>query len=147
MIGSIVLTLGSLVASVLSPVIEVGRALVQTTPPDLGIVDFIRAIASGGAVTTFISFALEHIPPFQRLESEAKKWVVFILYMVLPVGATLILQYTPAAWWAFLDPLYSALAAGFSLWVGSQAVHQYGKFVARQRETRAAYLETGGRRQ
>lgn len=89
--------------------------------------DFVLQIAGGGFVAVIIAFALEHIGPFQKLQPEAKKWVVLGFYIVLPLGATAAVQFVPADVWLLLEPYWRALALGFLGWVGSQMAHTWDK--------------------
>ena len=45
------------------------------------------------------------------------------LSLGLPVLAQLLLQFVPSNVWAALQPYWSALAAGFVGWAGSQAAY------------------------
>ena len=91
------------------------------------LVAFLRNVAAGAWGPVLVSFLLEHIPAFQKLTGEAKKWAVMAIFVVLPVGAQALLQYVPAEVWAQLEPFWNALALGFVSWGGSQIAHWWDK--------------------
>ena len=91
------------------------------------LVEFLAMVAGGGFSSVVVAFLLEHWPWFQSLESETKKWIVLAVYVVLPVGATALLQNVPPEFWEVLQPYWNALALGFVGWVGSQIAHAWDK--------------------
>lgn len=91
------------------------------------LIDFLRDVAAGAWGPAIVSFLLEHIPAFQNLASEAKKWTVMAIFVILPVGAQALLQYVPAGIWATLEPFWNAMAIGFASWMGSQLIHKFFK--------------------
>jgi len=100
------------------------------------LVEFLTRVAGGGLAGVIVAFLLEHVKPFQRLDSEAKKWIVLGIHIALPMAAAAALQFVPSETWATLEPYWRALALGFVAWMGSQAAHVYDKRVREERKLR-----------
>jgi len=91
------------------------------------LIEFLRNVAAGAWAPVVIAFLLEHVQVFQRLQAEAKKWLVLVLCLAFPLAAQALLQFVPAAVWVQLEPFWNALALGFISWLGTQAAHEYDK--------------------
>lgn len=91
------------------------------------LIEFLRDMAAGAWGPVIVAFLLEHIPWFQNLGSETKKWTTLALFVVLPILAQVALQYIPSDVFASLEPFWSALALGFIGWLGSQVAHHWDK--------------------
>jgi len=88
------------------------------------LVDVVRLLATGGGIGALLSFLLERVSWFQALSSSARYWIVLVVSVGLPVLATVALQFVPAGVWEALQPYWNALAAGFLVWLSSQAAHK-----------------------
>jgi len=91
------------------------------------LIEFVRDVAAGAWAPLLISFLLEHVAWFQKLNTEAKKWTVPVIFVVLPVVGQIALQYVPAEVWTALEPFWNSLAMGFVGYVGSQLAHSFQK--------------------
>lgn len=86
-------------------------------------VDVVRLLAAGGGIGAVLSFLLERVPWFQRLGSQARYWLILGVCIGLPVVATILLQFVPESAWKAMEPIWNAVAAGFVVWISSQAFH------------------------
>lgn len=91
----------------------------------LSLVEVVRLLATGGGIGAILSFLLERVDWFQKLPSQARYWLILAVSIGLPVLATVALQFVPAAVWEALQPYWNALAAGFLVWLSSQAAHKW----------------------
>lgn len=87
----------------------------------------ITLLAQGVGVGTVLSFLLEKVPRFQKLSSDAKWYFTLALSVLLPLGATLALQYVPPEVWVQIEPYWQALMLGLLTWGGSQVAHKLDK--------------------
>ena len=88
------------------------------------LIEVVRLLATGVGAGAIVAFLMEKSSWFQKLSSQTRWWVILAICMVLPVLATVALQFVPAAMWETLTPYWNALAAGFMVWLGSQAAHK-----------------------
>jgi hypothetical protein len=94
------------------------------------LVTVLTMLASGAGVGVVISFLFTKFTWFNTLSSSAKSWIVFGMAIGLPVAATAALQFIPAGVWTQLEPYWQAIATGFLIWAGSQAVYVVNKRLA-----------------
>ena len=88
-----------------------------------GLVDMLSLLASGVGAGVVLAFLADKCAWFQALPGEKKNALIMALSLGLPVLAQLLLQFVPAGVWAALQPYWSALAAGFVGWAGSQPAY------------------------
>jgi hypothetical protein len=103
------------------PVCAQGAAPDATDP-----VSVLNWVASGLGAGAVIAFLFQKMTWFKNLDSQTKYWTILILSIALPVLAETALQLTPPDLWTAIQPYWAALAQGFLLWAGSQAVYQFG---------------------
>lgn len=87
------------------------------------LVDALKLLTSTVGLGMVVSFVLGNIDKFATLSAQAKFWLVLVICLVLPVGATAILNNVPAETLQALEPYWSALAAGFAVFIGSQVFY------------------------
>ncbi len=88
------------------------------------LIDVVRLLATGAGVGAIVAFLMERSAWFQGLGSQARWWLILAISMLLPILATAALQFVPVSVWEMLQPYWNALAAGFMVWLGSQAAHK-----------------------
>lgn len=88
-----------------------------------GFVDVLRLLAQGVGAGFVLAFLAEKVGWFQQLPAEKKNLVILVLSVGLPIVAQVLLQFVPAQVWTAIEPYWSALAAGFVGWAGSQAAY------------------------
>jgi len=91
----------------------------------------LNLLAKGAVVGGVLAFLFESAPfisPwFQGLAANAKWWIVFVLSMLLPLSAQLVLDFVPPEALATVQPYFQALGFGFVAWAGAQGVHVVDK--------------------
>jgi len=91
------------------------------------LTDTLGLLARAVGVGTFLSFLFETAPGiskwFQALNTSLKWWIIFLLSVLLPIGAQLVIQFVPPEVLASLEPYWMAAAFGFLAWSGSQGTH------------------------
>ena len=88
--------------------------------------DFLIWLGTGGSIMA-VSFILERIDAFQKLESKAKEIVMFIASGLLATGATAFLQFVPAETVSLIAPYFSSLAAVFGILFLAKTFHKVDK--------------------
>ena len=95
------------------------------TPP--GLAETFDLLAKAAGVGVVLSFLFESAPFistwFQKLDSKVKWWIIFVLSLVIPLCAQLVVQLVPPEVIAALEPYWQALAFGFLAWSGSQGTN------------------------
>ena len=96
----------------------------ETVP---GLTDALGVLARAGGVGLVLAFLFETAPFvsvwFQNLAVGTKWWIVFLLSLLLPMLAQLVVSFVPPDVLAALDPYWKSLAFGFLAWAGSQGSH------------------------
>jgi hypothetical protein len=87
------------------------------------LVEFLKLLTTTLGIGAVVSFVLANLAKFQNISSAAKFWIVFAISMGLPLLAALILNNVTAETLAALEPYWNALAAGFAVFIGSQAFY------------------------
>jgi hypothetical protein len=88
-----------------------------------GLVDVLGLLAQGVGAGFVLAFLAEKAAWFQRLPGEKKNLLIMAISLGLPVLAQALLRFVPDHVWTTLQPYWSALAAGFVGWAGSQAAY------------------------
>lgn len=104
------------------------RESIQTQVTDVQIptlVDFLKLLTTTVGIGMVVSFILAQLAKFQGISAQAKFWIVFAICMLLPVGATAILNNVSASTLAALEPYWNALAGGFAVFIGSQVFYTF----------------------
>lgn len=87
------------------------------------LMDALRLLGTTVGAGMVISFLLTRVEWFKALTGERRFWIVLGLSMLIPFAATLVTQLVPAAALIALEPYWQSLAAGFIVFIGSQAQH------------------------
>jgi hypothetical protein len=115
------------VAFLLVPVvIAAPRAPAGSVRQDVQIpslVEFLTLLTTTVGVGMVVSFVLSQLERFQNVSAQAKFWIVFAICLLLPVGATAILNLIPAETLLSLEPYWKAVAGGFAVFIGSQVFY------------------------
>ncbi len=85
------------------------------------LIDALRLLGTTVGAGMVISFLLTRVEWFKALTGDKRFWIVFGLSMLIPFLATLVTQLVPAAALIALEPYWQSLAAGFIVFIGSQA--------------------------
>lgn len=101
-----------------APVYAQGQGDTPTIPT---LIDALRLAGTTVGAGMVISFLLTRVTWFKNLTGDKRFWIVFALAQAVPLAATLIVQLVPAATLAALEPYWQSLAAGFIVFIGSQA--------------------------
>jgi len=91
------------------------------TPKIPTLIDALRLLGTTVGAGMVISFLLTRVEWFKALTGEKRFWIVLGLSMLIPFAATLVTQLVPAAALIALEPYWQSLAAGFIVFIGSQA--------------------------
>jgi len=91
------------------------------TPKIPTLIDALRLAGTTVGAGMVISFLLTRVNWFSALTGEKRFWVVFALAQGVPLVATLIVQLVPASALVVLEPYWQSLAAGFIVFIGTQA--------------------------
>lgn len=91
------------------------------TPSIPTLIDALRLAGTTIGAGMVISFLLTRVAWFQELTGDKRFWVVLALSLVIPIAATLVVQLVPPETLATLEPYWQALAAGFIVFIGTQA--------------------------
>ncbi len=110
------IVLASLVMA--SPVLAQGQG---DTPKIPTLIDALRLFGTTVGAGMVISFLLTRVTWFSSLTGEKRFWIVFALSQAVPLAATLIVQFVPAATLIALEPFWQSMAAGFIVFIGTQA--------------------------
>lgn len=94
---------------------------VGDTPQIPTLIDALRLLGTTVGAGMVISFLLTKVDWFKNLAGEKRFWVVFGLAQGVPLVATLIINLVPASALAALEPYWQSLAAGFIVFIGTQA--------------------------
>lgn len=94
------------------------------------LVEALRYAAGPGVsavVGAVLSFVVEMLPgTYGSLSALAKRWVMLVLCLVVPVSATIGLwavEGWPVGWQAMIDSLWPALVAGATAFASATLVH------------------------
>lgn len=93
------------------------------TPKIPTLIDALRLLGTTVGAGMVISFLLTRVEWFKALTGERRFWIVLGLSQIVPLAATLVVQLVPAATLIALEPYWQSLAAGFIVFIGSQAQH------------------------
>ena len=89
--------------------------------------EFLTWLLSSGGSSAVVSFILERVPAFQKLESEQKRWGFFLACVLVSVGSYLTLTYVPKEVLDQIAPFFALIATVFiSVFTGS-AFHKVDK--------------------
>lgn len=114
-----------LALSVVAPVLAQGT---DTEPPTVpSLLDTLRLLGTTVGAGMVISFLLTRVPWFKTLTGDRRFWIVLGLSMLIPIAATLALQFIPASTLIALEPLWQSVAAGFIVFIGSQVQYALSK--------------------
>ena len=91
------------------------------TPKIPTLIDALRMLGTTVGAGMVISFLLTRVEWFKLATGERRFWAVFGLSMAIPLAATLIIQLVPAATLVAIEPYWQTLAAGFIVFIGTQA--------------------------
>lgn len=89
------------------------------------LVEFLKLLTTTIGIGMVVSFVMAQLQKFQNINGAAKFWIVFIVSMVLPLLAALVLNNVTAETLASLEPYWNALAAGFAVFIGSQVFYTF----------------------
>lgn len=89
------------------------------------LVEFLKLLTTTVGLGMVVSFVMAQLQKFQTVSGTAKFWIVFAISMVLPLLSALVLNNVTAETLAALEPYWNALAAGFAVFIGSQAFYTF----------------------
>jgi len=90
-------------------------------PPTIpSLIDALRLVSTTVGAGMVISFLFTRVDWFKALTGDRRFWVVFGLCMTIPLAATLALNLVPVADLVRLEPVWNAIATGFTVFIGSQ---------------------------
>ncbi len=110
--------IGVALMCVTAPVSAQGATEPPTVPT---LVDALRLLGTTVGAGMVISFLLTRVDWFKALTGDKRFQIVFGLSMLIPFAATLVTQLVPATVLIALEPYWQSLAAGFIVFIGSQA--------------------------
>lgn len=91
-------------------------------PPQVPtLIDALRLLGTTVGAGMVISFLLTRVAWFVALTGDKRFWIVLGLSQIVPLAATLVVQLVPAATLMALEPYWQSLAAGFIVFIGTQA--------------------------
>lgn len=92
-----------------------------------GLGDALGLLARGLVAGPVIAFLFQTAPGvsdwFEKLQSNAKWWIIFGLSLGLPLLGQVVIQFVPPSAIEALEPFWMSLALGFVAWAGSQGTH------------------------
>lgn len=115
------LRLGLILIGLLALVIPARAQASDVTPTIPTLIDALRLLGTTVGAGMVISFLLTRVSWFAALTGDKRFWIVFGLSQVIPLAATLVAQLVPASTLMALEPYWQSLAAGFIVFIGTQA--------------------------
>jgi hypothetical protein len=85
---------------------------------------FLEWLVSGGGAAVVLSFVLERIPAFQKLEASVKGWINLGGVLVLSLGAFAVVRYVPADVLSQIAPWFGVVFGVVSAWLIGQLGHK-----------------------
>jgi hypothetical protein len=90
------------------------------------LTDFLVWVSAGGSVLA-VSFIMERIDWFQKLESKTKELIMFMASAVLAMGAIAVQQFVPVATLNAMAPYFASVAGIFGMIFLAKAFHKVDK--------------------
>ena len=84
----------------------------------------LEAMATAAGVGAVVAFLFERFAWFQALSGDGRNAVIVGLCIGLPLIARLLVEFVPENMWDVAEPYWQTIAAGFLVWVSSQAAHK-----------------------
>lgn len=88
---------------------------------------FLTWLYAGGGSIAVISWIMERVKWFQSLTSEMRELVMFILSVVVGIGAFAIVQYAPKEFLDAIGPYFSIIASIFGVIFMGKFFHKVDK--------------------
>lgn len=88
------------------------------------LVDLFKFIGTPLFIGFVVSFLLERVADFQRLNTDTKAIVALVISIVLPLFSYFLLNYVPQPLIDALQPWYAAAVTGVIGFIGSQVWHK-----------------------